>query len=57
MVPSVTPVPSIVWPILNVPLVTAETVKVVPAIAPVTIAGEATELIEVEAVVWELLTV
>ena len=55
--PSVTPVPSMVWPILRVPLVTAETVRVVPDIAPVTIAGEATELMVVDATVWELLTV
>jgi hypothetical protein len=40
-----------------VPLVTALTVKVVPEIAPVTIAGEAVELITVEVTVWESLTV
>ena len=57
IVPSVTPEPSIVWPIFRVPLVTALTVKVVPDIAPVTIAGDATELIAVLATVWESLTV
>jgi len=44
IVPSVTPEPSIVWPICKVPLVTAETVIVVPDIDAVTIAGAAVEL-------------